>query len=371
LDFIEEKNKETKEYDIVRYNTWENNFFENPFVPLLYSISSLESLFSKIKDSANKLLRSLPKIFIDTAANFTGIAINSHEETQDFFDEFNLYSTELKKIKVMLAEHCKNKKTIILVDELDRCLPEYQIKVLENLHHLFNIPNLIVLIALDRRQLELSIENVFGKNLNVYGYLAKFIDFQIDLPKGDEQSCLLSFMKFEPGVGDATSLKVELYKILKITNMSLRECINVISEINIICNSRGNNNPYWLVLLTAIFSIIKRMDTEIYEQFFSKPIRTETYQKISINDTLYIKFKNKIKGRNISKIIEYIEKDSAYKGFIIYLISWFDNVEKIDMDELLQYTKLTQSRLDNILSNICIADFGIINRYISLLNLNK
>mgnify|MGYP003533024634 FL=1 len=45
-----------------------------------------------------------------------------------------------------------------MVDELDRCLPEYSIKVLERLHHLTeNTDNVITVLSMDKSQLEKSV----------------------------------------------------------------------------------------------------------------------------------------------------------------------------------------------------------------------
>jgi len=91
--------------------------------------------------------------------------------------------SELKKELSKLAE---KHAIIICVDELDRCLPEYAIKVLERLHHVFeDIDNLQVVLSIDKNQLDKTVKTIFGDDVNVAGYLTKFIDFTIKLPRGD------------------------------------------------------------------------------------------------------------------------------------------------------------------------------------------
>lgn len=49
------------------------------------------------------------------------------------------------------------------MDELDRCLPAYTIKVLERLHHIFtDIDNVIVIIAMDKKQVEHVVGQIYG-----------------------------------------------------------------------------------------------------------------------------------------------------------------------------------------------------------------
>lgn len=76
------------------------------------------------------------------------------------------------------------------MDELDRCIPQYAIKVLERLHHIFyGLDNVVVIMAIDRRQLEHSVEEMFGikkdeSSIDVEKYLKKFIDFSMVLDNG-------------------------------------------------------------------------------------------------------------------------------------------------------------------------------------------
>ena len=85
---------------------------------------------------------------------------------------------------------------ILVVDEIDRCLPEYAIKVLERLHHICNEMPIIQVLAIDKTNLADSISKIFGKdysqtnspvlrtNLFCESYLQKFVDTIIPLPNG-------------------------------------------------------------------------------------------------------------------------------------------------------------------------------------------
>ena len=156
-----------------------------------------------------------------------------------------------------------------MVDELDRCLPEYQIKVLESIYHLLSIPNLITIIALDKEQLECSIKNTFGDTQNAFGYLSKFIDYEIELQEGDTYTYINSLMNFQ--CGQATSkIKTLISNMLKEIMFPIRECQNLINELNLICNEKRTDDkqvnwPYWYPLVVTIVLITKRINNEIYK----------------------------------------------------------------------------------------------------------
>lgn len=95
------------------------------------------------------------------------------------------FKKTLSNTREKLIELSKEKSIIFLVDELDRCLPSYAIKVLERLHHLFDgIENIIVIISIDKKQLEHSIKQIYGNDVNVDKYLKKFINFSLTLDNG-------------------------------------------------------------------------------------------------------------------------------------------------------------------------------------------
>lgn len=95
------------------------------------------------------------------------------------------FKKTLSNTREKLIELSKEKSIIFLVDELDRCLPSYAIKVLERLHHLFDgIENIIVIISIDKKQLEHSIQQIYGNDVNVDKYFKKFINFSLTLDNG-------------------------------------------------------------------------------------------------------------------------------------------------------------------------------------------
>ena len=92
----------------------------------------------------------------------------------------------LKQLSKTIALLAEDQTVILVVDELDRCLPEYAIKVLERLHHVFgDIPNMQVILAVDKNQLVQTISSLYGSNTSIERYLKKFIDFELSLYTGD------------------------------------------------------------------------------------------------------------------------------------------------------------------------------------------
>lgn len=62
----------------------------------------------------------------------------------------------------------------IVIDELDRCRPDFAIRVLEEVKHFFDIPGVIFIIALHGEQLSKSIKAVYGAEFASEAYLRRF-----------------------------------------------------------------------------------------------------------------------------------------------------------------------------------------------------
>ena len=75
------------------------------------------------------------------------------------YDEYFALKNSIEKLNELLKDLSEKYTIVFLVDELDRCIPEYAIKVLERLHHLTEgKSNIITVISMDKDQLKKSVE---------------------------------------------------------------------------------------------------------------------------------------------------------------------------------------------------------------------
>ena len=64
----------------------------------------------------------------------------------------------------------------VLIDELDRCRPDYAIKLLERVKHLFSVENIVFVVATDTGQLSKAIAGAYGPEFDGTRYLKRFFD---------------------------------------------------------------------------------------------------------------------------------------------------------------------------------------------------
>lgn len=208
LEQIQLDGTSTERFFVIRYNCWKFDYYEEPLVAIVASlISIIEEKTKLFPDGEDKreiigMLKAVGVTLLsigNTALHEkTGINVQEifekildgkekgaisyqNEHNYDAYFSFNKVMHKLAELIKKLAE----KHTIVfMVDELDRCLPEYAIKVLERLHHLTEEQaNIITVIAIDRDQLQSSIHQIFGFQ-NPEKYLEKFISFEVKLDYG-------------------------------------------------------------------------------------------------------------------------------------------------------------------------------------------
>lgn len=175
---------------VFHYNCWQYDYYEEPAVAIVSAMldkcggkSEKEKAQKVIKEIAGQIVKN--KIGIDLVETHDNIS----KKEQFQFDEMFGFKTTLDYTRNEISELAKDKTVLLVVDELDRCMPEYAIKVLERLHHMFEgLDNVIVLLAIDSTQLEHSVKEIYGEQVDTERYLKKFISFRVRLDIGKVQS---------------------------------------------------------------------------------------------------------------------------------------------------------------------------------------
>lgn len=200
-------------YYLFRYNCWEYDYYEEPLVSLITSmiraIDEETNIFSEtIRNDVGVALKKIAvqvmRKGLDVVKDKTGIDVNEIIDTANgISDEANeqikskyAFNEQLQLQKSLMSLHdeiiklSEERTVVFFVDELDRCLPEYAIRVLERLHHIFEgITNVQVIFSIDRSQLEQAVKQIYGEGTDSRRYLKKFIRFELKLELGVVNDC--------------------------------------------------------------------------------------------------------------------------------------------------------------------------------------
>ena len=301
LGIIQSDKTKSDKYMIFHYNCWQYDYYEEPLVAIVASmLDTIDEKERLIPEGAKKEIlekvKSLLKIVgsallikaSDEIEKKTGIDIKelaefisntediSTQNTEDTtaFDSNFLFKKTLTKLQETIGILSKDKTIVFVVDELDRCLPEYAIKVLERLHHIFeDVENVQVILSIDKSQLEHIIEKTFGDNTKTQKYLSKFIDFEVILDEGyfsdkDEFDKKFEFYlrNFDYLNSNTKPEHVDEFKARIFDGIDMRQRIRIIEKCNLLhrlLNNKEEKSDFSIMCVEILYTMNRVLDLNI------------------------------------------------------------------------------------------------------------
>lgn len=207
-----EKQLKNDGYRTAYFNAWKYDYTDNPLVALVSQLEQISggenTAFKNIVSCIGRisfnllgvLIKSLGKKhlgadiqdFINAASEkVTEIgseALQSFKEQSQTLVDFKKYLSEFVASLSTDSENCKI-PVIFFIDELDRCNPTYAVKTLEIVKHLFDVPNIVFVLSINKEQLCCALQGYYGSSeMNTAEYLKRFIDIEMNLPEGNIES---------------------------------------------------------------------------------------------------------------------------------------------------------------------------------------
>jgi hypothetical protein len=198
-------------HKVVFIDAFEQDYIEDPFLLIAAEIAEItsgnaktESFIKKASSVMNILLPFATKTLINTVGEMTlGKAnlsdkINKGVEaiinkgadiaSTSIENRIKNHAVEKNTISCFKAEleslaNDEEKPIVIFIDELDRCNPIFAVRLIERLKHLFEVPNVVFILLMNKNQLENAIKGVYGQDTDASAYLGKFINLSLKLPK--------------------------------------------------------------------------------------------------------------------------------------------------------------------------------------------
>ena len=335
-----QQDMKNKGFHPLYFNAWTNDFVADPLVALLSEIKEILPKTEKFE----KVLQTGSKIMIDVVAsaaksiikNKVGIDVedvadNISDDLKIGIEEYAKQKKAFDSFKQALQEYVTDntnepdKPVAFFVDELDRCNPHYAVQVLERIKYLFDIPNIVFVLVINKRQLCHAVRGYYGNTeLDADNYLRRFIDVEFTLPNADLQKycdVLYDAYNFDEVIQgsarqtngrlqqDANSFRYILKYLICSSDFDLRTTDKFMAYIRLALQSYGQASqiyPDEFLLL----SYIKYVDIELYNRI--------RYYKLNIND-LVLELENTF-GEIITKIKNQVQQPESLIGYIADLV---------------------------------------------------
>lgn len=291
-----------EKYIPVYYNAWANDDHDNVVESLIFNILNQfpqfknklnlkNQDFRKIKEDIMKNIIEkgscgfLSKDILDDIKDIDSFAKNviTYEEKKACLD--NIFNDLIKE----------NGRLLLIIDELDRCKPDYAVKILETIKHFYNNNKITIIVSTDNKQLSNCVRKFYGYDFDGYGYLNKMYDAVISINLEKRNKYLEIYCNFydkNDFVSNVSFFLIEYY------DLGLRQCNRFVSMYNL-C--------YKYIIQEDFFDKIKSMFCSKYFLVIGIVLKI-----INIDE-----FKKYITGRDdefVEKITnKLMEKKSIYK----------------------------------------------------------
>lgn len=278
---IQNESTSNTKYLILHYNCWKYDYYEEPLISvvslLLEEIDNSENLFSedqkaRIKGILKAVGVNLISVIDKVIENKTGVdlegirkvviegkdtAADEIERNHSYDNNFS-FNKALKKFQDIINKLSEKRTIVLIVNELDRCLPSYSIKVLERLHHLTEgTNNVITILATDKNKLEKNIEHIGFSDANQY--LKKFISFEVSLDNGvvsklfnDRIENYISLFDFNYTDIDGLHDYIEPF----FSNIDMRNRIQLVDKAHLIHRMLFQNSKDEIFMLMELLLVI-------------------------------------------------------------------------------------------------------------------
>ena len=273
----------SKEVKVVRFNAWKS-FGADPFdaltkeilrqvdiprgqqeapheylldfvrrcAPIVTQGIRLVSIFQPELEEASQAAA----VGIDSAANVLG------SESSEPSDPKIESPDEFAVILSAAAKTWSDRPVVVMVDELDRCSPEYSVEFLQLLEHVFHAEHVVFVVAINRSELHHSIKSFYGQGFNAEGYLERFFDDIFALPISNRSQYIESSLQ-PVEFGDKSSALL----FLEASKLSLRE---IDKAIQVILSVHKNYHAVTYTLLDLWLA--RTLAPEAFRQFTSNII---------------------------------------------------------------------------------------------------
>lgn len=302
--------QKTRETLAIYFDAFENDYQRDPFLAIASEVVDLINTHSpelkpEFKSSAIKASKAIARgalrigIKTLTAGVLDGSIIDELGTADDIgseisqgldqilierLDEAKADKNSLANFRSTLESHISKigngKPVVFIIDELDRCRPDFSLELIEQIKHLFTVKNLKFILITNKKQTQAIIKKRYGAEIDAHLYLQKFIDLWISLPRVETeyQSHTSTYLKYlinkiatpEEKISNDTTIEI-LKEIFIANKTSFRGIQKTLSYFAILHNSSPTTKYYeYYQAMMAISCYSKAEKPEIMQAIVLK-----------------------------------------------------------------------------------------------------
>lgn len=265
------------------FNAWEHDFADDPISALFASMAVAFDATDLTKEhSTHKAIAAIIEAALAAApipAPFTTITASVANQASNVIEAVtgeSLIEAYEKRAKLReliddLAENCiveVANKLVIIIDELDRCRPDFAVRLLEQTKSLFQSENVIVVISADSLQLAHATAGLYGNGFDSQHFIERFFDLRLGLNPTDS---------YTVATGEALHDTPHDYDVMKrclfdAHRLTIRDCARIHDKLiagRQYCDRSGDGglaSSMAVCLVLPILIFLEREDVGLFRQ---------------------------------------------------------------------------------------------------------
>lgn len=190
----------------VYFDAFAHDFLDDPLIALVGLVKERAqnekstATIKKMTGAAARLARPVARIGLAAAtagiSELTGAALDAAiaaggkevaDAAEAFWKREDGRREAMKQLRDALSELTKPEKDsapvplVVVVDELDRCRPDYALALLEVIKHFFAAPNIHFVLGVNMNALQHSVRVRYGADFDAERYLRRFVSIEMRL----------------------------------------------------------------------------------------------------------------------------------------------------------------------------------------------
>lgn len=233
------------------------------------------------KEAAQSINDSIYKLANQHAKNSITEFVVARQSIENFKNNLRTF---LKKIS---DEKNIPMPLFVLIDELDRCRPPYAIAMLERIKHLFEVPDVVFVIATDSSQLVHSIGAVYGVNFDSNEYIKRFFDLTYTFDEPNVNDLVSFLLSTQPLAPEKIKAPLDLDFHSFVSNFFsksggvIRSIEQMYDHLKAVCSSWSEKTPLELAIILPLILAYNQNRRE----FYSNP--SESFRRVVLKDWQY------------------------------------------------------------------------------------
>lgn len=267
------KHDTLRNYLPVYYDAWSNDNDTDPILSIIFemlkSIKDLEEYEVRDKNWWNTIKKGF-EVALTAVGGPRIVEFLNSVEGIDLLEEIKK-SKESDQVlnqlfDTLLEKQPTNIRIVFFIDELDRCCPDFAVRLLERIKHYFLHEKIIFVLSVNMSELQHTVKRHYGNDFSADKYLNRFFDLTIPLPPADMTKYYKTI-----SFNDGTARYYTASLVMKRYNFSLREITRYLQYINVALPDkyRTYSQGFYVEVLVPFLIGLKIHNLDKYDDFIS------------------------------------------------------------------------------------------------------